>query len=316
MNLNVMSDGSEQINYQNPAVPIYIGYGLLQNFSNMASLCHWHEDVELVMPVKGYLSYNINGNRVFVGEGDAIFVNSRQMHYGYTSDGSDCEYICICFKPDLLCGHTYFYEQYVIPILMNQSFPYLVLRKEKPEHSRLLNLIRFIGKIKERNLILMGKLHELWQEIYDLIYDLAETERDVNCDENVQIFRQMVAFVNEKYQERISLAQMAAAGGVCRSKCCQIFKKYMGYTPNDYVNLFRLEKAMVLLRESDLTITEVANAVGFGSSSYFAEIFSKQKGCTPTTYRKRCKSGFWGEEKQNDLQSLQNQGRKGGRRSL
>ena len=89
MNLDVLGDGSEKIHYQNPEIPIYIGYGKLSVFQNMASLSHWHEDVEFSMPVKGYLNYNVNGEQIKIEEGNAIFVNSRQLQYGFLADGTD-----------------------------------------------------------------------------------------------------------------------------------------------------------------------------------------------------------------------------------
>ena len=54
MNLTVMQDGSEQIRYRDPSIPIYVSRGDLRTFPNMAALCHWHEDVELLISHKPY----------------------------------------------------------------------------------------------------------------------------------------------------------------------------------------------------------------------------------------------------------------------
>lgn len=284
MNLDVMADGSEQIHYQDPAVPIYITYGKLKELSDMAALCHWHEDVELLLPFRGYLSYNVNGRQLHIAEGNAIFINSRQMHYGFSSDGTDSEYICICFKPDLLCCHKGLYDQYVMPILTNSGLPCLLLEKENPEHTPVLDIIRSIADCEERNLALMGKLLELWQRIYDL----AEPVRCISTDDaNLRTLRQMIGWIHTQYAEHISLTQIADAGGVCRSKCCQIFKKYMGLTPNDYLTSFRLERAAELLGTTNLMVTEIAFHCGFNSSSYFAEVFTRKKGCSPKEYRRK-----------------------------
>ena len=56
MNLTVMHDGSERIAYDDPRIPIYVRKGDLKSMSNMAALCHWHEDVELLM-LKRMLEY-------------------------------------------------------------------------------------------------------------------------------------------------------------------------------------------------------------------------------------------------------------------
>ena len=283
MNLSVMRDGSEQIHYQDPTIPIYLVYGNLRELSGMAALCHWHEDVELLMPIKGYLNYNVNGNQIHIAQGNAIFVNSRQMHYGFSADGTDCEYICLCFKPELLCVHRQLYQRYVMPLLTNSSFLWLILDAEKPDHNPLLNMIREIADRKVYDLALVGKLLELWQGIYAL----SEQKQTIPVDHNLDALRKMLALISTNYPERITLAQLAAAGGVCRSRCCKIFKDYIGHTPVGYLTSFRLERAMELLRSTDFTVTEIAFRCGFNSASYFTEIFSKSKGCSPREYRNR-----------------------------
>ena len=102
MNLMVLQDGSEQIHYNDPCIPLYVRRGSLKSFSGMAALCHWHDDVELLLPTQGHLCYSVNGATVKISREEAIFVNSRQMHFGYSSDGTDCRYICITFRPQQL----------------------------------------------------------------------------------------------------------------------------------------------------------------------------------------------------------------------
>lgn len=103
---------------------------------------------------------------------------------------------------------------------------------------------------------------------------------------NVLIQKQMLDFIRTHYQEKIALDSIAAAGGVCRTKCCQIFRQHLGRTPNDYLNSFRPEKGMQLLKSTRMSITEIADACGYGSASYFTETFTRMKGCSPTQYRK------------------------------
>lgn len=289
MNLTVMRDGSEQIHYGNPSIPIYVSRGDLRTFPNMAALCHWHEDVELLMPLRGYLAYIVDGTQVNIQEGDAIFVNTRHMHYGFSTDGTDCEYICITFRLDQLCANEEIKNRYVLPILTSPHLTHMVLRSEVAEHRPALTAIRQIDAIHhERSpgfeLQELSCLFRLWQTLYTIIEQhIGEA---VSTDVQVLIQKRMLEFIRTHYQERITLNEIASAGGVCRTKCCQIFRQYLGRTPNDYLNSFRLEKGMELLKSTGMTITEIAGACGFSSASYFTEMFTKQKGCSPKAYRK------------------------------
>lgn len=284
MNLSVLLDGSEQIHYRDPAIPIYVVSSDLTSLSDMAALCHWHEDIEILLPIKGHLSYNVNGRIIPISEGSAIWVNSRQMHYGFSADGTNCEYICICFKPDLLCASEELRRRFVLSVTANPGLDCLLLDARNPSHIPVLNLIRTIGglSLPGQEMAALGYLHLLWNGIFDL----SQPEQASAADSNIAVLKQMIAFIHAHYSERISLDQIAAAGSVCRSKCCKIFKKYMGKTPNDYLNSFRLEKGTELLRGTKAPVTEIAYACGFSSPSYFTELFTKSKGCPPLAYRK------------------------------
>lgn len=289
MNLTVMLDGSERIHYQDPSIPIYVSRGDLRSLSNFSALCHWHEDIELLLPTRGYLSYNIDGTVVTVQEGNAIFVNARHMHYGFSADGTDCDYICITFRPQLLCANEEIQNRYVLPVLTSPNFTHLVLRKAIPEHRPLLAAICRIDALYSEKaagfeLQALGNLFQFWQGLYGIAQ--GKIGEAASTDVNILIQKQMLEYIRTHYQERTTVDAIAASGGVCRTKCCQIFRLYLGTTPNEYLNSFRLEKGMELLKSTKLTISEIADACGFNSASYFTELFTRQKGCSPKAYRK------------------------------
>ena len=52
----------------------------------------------------------------------------------------------------------------------------------------------------------------------------------------------MTKYIHTHYQSNVTLSDIAAAGKVCRSRCCQIFTRYMGQSPIDYLIFYRLKK--------------------------------------------------------------------------
>lgn len=288
MSLTVMSDGSERIHYADPSIPLYLSRGNLLEFPEMAALCHWHEDIELLMPLEGYLSYNVGGQIVEIAEGNAIFVNSRQMHFGFSADGTDCWYLCVTFRPQLLCANEEIRVRFLEPVLSDAGLPYILLEKENPAHVPLLDILRRIEGVRwqglsGREMLTLGYLYALWNGIFELLEPDAVPSG--GPDMNTQ--RRMLEYIRTHFSQRLTLDMIAASGGICRSKCCRLFKKYLARSPNDYLTSFRLERASELLRETDLSVTEIAYDCGFGSGSYFAELFLRHKGCSPTEYRKK-----------------------------
>lgn len=68
--------------------------------------------------------------------------------------------------------------------------------------------------------------------------------------------------------------------------CCKQFEKHIGTTPNAYLIHYRLHQSTWYLKNADMTVTQIAHAVGFSGSSYYAEAFKKRYGKTPSEYKK------------------------------
>ncbi len=293
MNLNVMEDASEIVHYENPNIPIYVKYSRLSTFSHMRALGHWHEDIEIMKAVKGKFAYEINGRKFLVQEGDAILVNSRQMHYGYSPDGRDCEFLCILFKPDLLAANAELQAKYVDTITRHPYITGSYLSRENPQEASMLRILDEFFPLPGNTyagyeLEVLSKLYLLWLGWFRLLQPQL-LEKVHPSDGNLPAQKRMVEYIYKNYARKLVLGEIAQAGGVCRSKCCEIFKKYLGKTPIEFLNDYRLQVAMNLLAEASHSITEIALACGFASPSYFAEMFLKVKGCTPRSYRRQQK---------------------------
>lgn len=255
---------------------------------NMSALCHWHDDVELLLPLEGYLSYNVNGQNVSVGNGDAIFVNARQLHYGYSLDGSDCNYVCITFRPQLLCGIEEIQRKFILPVLSSLQVPCILLQKDHPVHRDLISSLQQVVALYQNKpegfeVLSLSHLLVFWHGLYFCI--ATEIDRTALENQQAPVMRKMLEYIRTHYNEKITLDLIANAGGVCRTKCCQLFRSLLNMSPNAYLNSFRLEKSMEFLKGTRMSVTEIAAECGYNSTSYFTEMFTRAKGCTPTQYR-------------------------------
>lgn len=94
-------------------------------------------------------------------------------------------------------------------------------------------------------------------------------------------------YVYENFRERISMSDICRALGRTKSVICPAFKERYGMTVIEYLTELRLEEAKRMLTETDMTVTEIADAIGFSDSSYFTKVFTKHEGRAPTSYRWR-----------------------------
>lgn len=287
MNLKVMKDFSEVVPYEIKNLQIYKSIGRLSNFFNMKALGHWHDDIEIMKALRGNFSYNVNGKNFFVREGDAIIVNSQQMHYGFSADDTDCEYLCVLFQPKILFGSDFIFTKFVEPIIHSPNITETFLSQDNFSHKKILQSIdKFLNipQVEGNELDFLSFAIDFWKNWFEILNSTPLINYR-SFDKDIDVQKNMLEFIYKNYRKKISLAEIAKAGGVCKSLCCQIFKKYLGKSPIDFLNSYRVQIGMNLLCDSKLTVTEISELCGFNSPSYFAEIFFKLKGCSPTAYR-------------------------------
>lgn len=95
----------------------------------------------------------------------------------------------------------------------------------------------------------------------------------------------VLKFVQDHYQEPVTVSQAAAMLHLSDSAFCKYFKRSMGKTFSDYVNDIRVTHAASLLIETDLSIASLAADCGFENMSYFNRIFLRKKGIQPYKFR-------------------------------
>lgn len=94
----------------------------------------------------------------------------------------------------------------------------------------------------------------------------------------------MMDYIKEHYSSRVSLTDVS---GQCGMSCTYLntkFKSSTGYTFNDFLNRFRVQKAVGLLKENKYKVYEIADLVGFSDYKYFIKVFKKYVGCSPVRF--------------------------------
>lgn len=95
----------------------------------------------------------------------------------------------------------------------------------------------------------------------------------------------MLSYLAEHYMEDISIQLLADLTCITPNYASQLFKEETGSTFSNYLTAIRIHKAASLLRNTDMAIFMVANRVGYKDYFYFAKVFKRITGYTPSTYR-------------------------------
>lgn len=236
------------------------------------------------------MTYNVNGNLIELAENSGILVNSRQLHYGFSAEHKECEFLCILISPELLQGNSWFYQNYVESITESPSYPYLYLNRD----DWTATILEKLGEIYDAfdktpaKRLPYFELMEDFTAIMKILYTNLDITNPIQAPESSDLssLRSMISYIEEHYMERITLADIALSGACCKSKCSLLFKKYLRDTPVIYTTKVRLRKSLSTLLDSNSSIAAIAYEYGFGGASYYCETFKKYYGISPLMYKK------------------------------
>ena len=94
-----------------------------------------------------------------------------------------------------------------------------------------------------------------------------------------------VRYINDNYCHRLSVADIASECFISSHYLSNIFKKEMGFSPQQYIMSVRIKRAKELLCIDGLSVTDIANSVGYTDVLAFSKIFRKAVGTSPSEYR-------------------------------
>ena len=252
---------------------------------------HWHEAFQYCYVTKGIIDYLLPGQIFTVTERSGIFINYAQSHLIRCHDtAGSASYICVDVPPSFISydEQSRIFLRYLKPVIEHPVPPAMLLSKYNKNDQHILKcLTEIVDFIKsEENLIeieIRIRVMQMWKDTF-LKLERSESSKPkpfYNDDRLKAIF----LFIREHYQEKLTLDMIAEQASLSRSECSRYFKKMTGQSLFSYLTAYRLNKSIDFLRDTDMSIAEIAGAVGFCSQSYFTDCFRKEKGITPNKYK-------------------------------
>lgn len=115
----------------------------------------------------------------------------------------------------------------------------------------------------------------------------------LNCQENIHApqevpenIQKLQQYPESSFAQDLSLEDMAEFCGVTKYHLCRQFKKYIGFTPKEYMLHLRLLQAKFLLQSTSIPCYKIGNMVGFSNEANFIQHFRSEVGMTPGAFRK------------------------------
>ncbi|OPJ59391.1 helix-turn-helix domain-containing protein [Clostridium oryzae] len=273
--------------------PFFIQFGK----HDMYMPVHYHTDFsELVIVLNGTANHIVNTEKYFIKKGDVFVINKN------TSHGYEAAYnfrICnIMYKPehlhqvgnDLKKSSGYQALFVVEPSLAKQYNFKSKLQLTLADYEKAKEIVsNMINEYKNKN---QGYQTMIYSHFIELIvflsrqYDLAS----MGFKDNVINIAKAVSYMENHFQEHVSLNELADKAELSVRHFNRIFKENYKVTPMNYLLRLRIEYACLLLKKYKLGISDIAYECGFNDSNYFTRQFKKIIGTSPKDYRSNSKN--------------------------
>lgn len=118
---------------------------------------------------------------------------------------------------------------------------------------------------------------------------IEESGKNIDISNNYKeiYIKKTLQFVEANYSRKLSIVEMAKNIGLNKNYFSTFFKENMQITPQQYLIKFRINKACELMKNEELTISDISRSVGYDDTLGFSKIFKKEKGISPKNYRKK-----------------------------
>lgn len=251
---------------------------------------HWHEEMELIVIKRGRGIVSVDFKRQNVNAGDIVLILPGRLHSIEQDEENIMEYENILFMPTLLTaqGPDLCSSQFICPFMEGTILSETFLTPSLPCYLQAADYIRSIDALCEKQpegyqLALKGFLFQL---LFLLISHQKNRDSASKTDtKSLEKIKLILKYVEDHYQEPISIEDMAKLTYYSKSHFMKFFKTHMGSGFTEYLNTYRLSIAARLLTASSLSVLEISSAVGFDNLSYFTRLFKRKFGMPPRLYR-------------------------------
>ena len=274
----------------NEQFPFLVSYQKLSEYESGSFMWHWHPEIEITYVQKGTMCYKVNHMVYHLKEGDIVFNNSGALHSGTMENQEDCAYIPVTFDPRLIYGffQSTINSKYVDPVIQDSMLPAICIDQSeswhKPFREYLLRIIALDEKKPDfYELDITICLQSMWRLLLEHITYEPQVSRE-NFLEYDRI-KKILSYIEENYQNKITLNDIAGHIHLCESECTRLFKRHMNTTLFAFLQEYRIERSLEFL-QADQPVSAVADKAGFSDPNYYSKVFAKIKGCSPREYRK------------------------------
>ena len=251
---------------------------------------HGHEDFyELVTVLDGSAEHIVDGERSVISKGD-VFVIGNGISHGF--ENTHGLRVCnIMYRPEMLFSGDMdirkipgFHALFLLePYFSSTQHFQSRLRLTHADFALVMPLLEraeseYTSDSPGRNTMVLACVRQL-AVILSRLYDCPTKPREISG------MADAAAFMETHFAEAVPISEVIERSHYSQRHFIRLFSLAYGMTPQRYLLDVRIRHATSMLRDSGLSVTEIAMRCGFGDPNYFSRIFRKYVGSSPSEFR-------------------------------
>lgn len=226
----------------------------------------------LALVVEGKVKYYINDISMIAEKGELLFIPISTLRSSENFEGEHQKITILFTHDDDDAQQLSLLSKATFNTCRSRNFEYIKRRFEQL-------YLEVTGEAIFSPFIIAG----IFQEIVGLVareFELVEV-----TPIKLKLANQLQKYLVSNYRETIQIEQLATLIDRSANYTISLFREMKGLSPIQYVHMLRMKEACNLLANTDLTVTEISDYLGYYDHSYFFRIFKKYMSLSPTEYR-------------------------------
>ena len=263
---------------------------------------NFHEAIEIKYLYQGNSAVMIDGEVFLAKEGDVVVVNPYEIHTNVNIEKYNGKYYMIIVAIDFLTENN---EKGID--LRNEM---LALGKKfvnRIENNAVLRdiIVRVFSEMSEQKpyykTVVVGLISEFFALLFrDYVNKSKSRDGKGAIYKNADLIAPALSKIFREYNKELTIEELSKECNISKYHFCRVFKNTFSTSFYKYLTNIRIQKAKSLLSDSQMSVAEIAEKVGYVNGyCHFFETFKKQVGMTPLEFRKNWEKAKRGAENQN-----------------
>lgn len=244
---------------------------------------HRHNCYEFVVCIEGEIEHILNrSDKRIISKGQAVFITPNDMHYLKSVGKTIARHINVSVTKEIFKEVCDYFKLQDRTEVFEDAFPSVITLTKREYKSFYGSYERLSNDSNDGEQVLFGL--KLKYFLTTIVYFFLQHKEEKNIPLWLLNFVEEIS-KPERFCEK--LRDLYALSGYTQTSINNYFKQYFSMTMVEYLKMLKINYACNLLKNSNLSVLDIACEIGYFGLSHFNHIFKSTIGCTPTMYRRK-----------------------------